>query len=88
MSTTEETATRKTTTGSEPTEHAWLLVARREVITRLTDKSFLIGTLITLVVLICFLGWTIWSEQRSETYTVAATPEGAATAEAAGPGRA
>ena len=54
-----------------PTERAWLLVARREVITRLTDKSFLIGTLITLVVIIGFLGWTAWSEERSETYTVA-----------------
>jgi ABC-2 type transport system permease protein len=69
------------TTESDPAEHPWLLVARREVMTRLTDKSFLIGTLITLVVLIGFLGWTAWSEGRSETFTVAATPDGAVTAQ-------
>ena len=81
MSTTEKATTQTTSTGSEPTEHAWLLVARREVVTRLTDKSFLIGTLITLVVMVGFLGWTVWSEERSETYTVATTPDGAVTAE-------
>ncbi len=81
MSTTEQAPTQKTATGSQPTERAWLLVARREVITRLGDKAFLIGTLITLVVMIGFLGWTAWSEERAETSTVAVTAEGAATAE-------
>jgi ABC-2 type transport system permease protein len=81
MSTIEKTPAQSTATGDQPTERAWVLVARREVITRLTDKSFLIGTLITLVVLVGFLGWSIWSEERSETYTVATTSEGAATAE-------
>ena len=81
MTTTEQMPTQTTTTGSQPAERAWLLVARREVITRLTDKSFVIGTLISLVVIIGFLGWTAWSEERSETYTVATTTEGAATAE-------
>ncbi|GAA1540708.1 ABC transporter permease [Nocardioides humi] len=66
---------------SRPAERPWLLVARREVLTRLTDKSFLIGILITLVLLVGFIGWTIWSEDRTETVTVAATAEGAATAE-------
>lgn len=81
MSTIEKTPTQETTTGSQQTERAWLLVARREVITRLGDKAFLIGTLITLVVMIGFLGWTAWSDGRSETSTVATTVEGAATAE-------
>ena len=81
MSTTEQAPTQKTATGSQPTERAWLLVARREVITRLGDKAFLIGTLITLVVMIGFVGWTAWSEERAETSTVAVTAEGAATAE-------
>ncbi len=62
-------------------ERPWVLVARREVVTRLSDKSFLIGTLITLVVLVGFIGWSIWSDERSDTYTVAVTAEGAATAE-------
>ena len=86
MSTTETTPTEKTPTSlaaidNPPTERAWLLVARREVTTRLADKAFLIGTLISLVVLVGFIGWTAWSEQRSETYTVATTSDGAATAQ-------
>ena len=69
------------TNGTQPTERPWLLVARREVMTRLGDKSFLIGTLITLLLLVGFFGYTIWSEDRAETVTVAATAEGAPTAE-------
>ena len=65
-----------------PTERPWVLVARREILTRLTDKSFLIGTGITLVLLVGFLGWSAWSDSRSDTVTVAATAEGRATADA------
>lgn len=61
-------------------EKPWLLVARREVVTKLTDKAFLIGTLITLLLIIGFVGYSAWSEDRNETYTVAATDDGAATA--------
>ncbi|WP_205474348.1 ABC transporter permease [Nocardioides sp. SYSU D00038] len=70
-----------TTPTTPPARRPWRLVARREVVTRLTDKSFLIGTAITLVLLVGFLGWTAWSEGRSDTYTVAATADGLATAE-------
>ncbi|MBM7518920.1 ABC transporter permease [Nocardioides nitrophenolicus] len=66
---------------SRPAERPWLLVARREVATRLTDKSFLIGTLVTLVVVVGFLGWTIWSEDRTKTVTVAATAADASVAQ-------
>ncbi|MCR1784253.1 ABC transporter permease [Nocardioides carbamazepini] len=69
------------TTETRPAERPWLLVARREVVTRLTDKSFLIGTLITLVLLVGFIGWTIWSEDRTERVTIAATAEDATTAQ-------
>jgi ABC-2 type transport system permease protein len=81
MSTIEKTPVQQSAVTDQPTERAWLLVARREVVTRLTDKSFLIGTLITLVVMIGFLGWTAWSDERTQTYTVAVTSEGAATAD-------
>ncbi|MDQ6522659.1 ABC transporter permease [Nocardioides sp. LHD-245] len=68
-------------TETRAAERPWLLVARREVVTRLTDKSFLIGTLITLVLVVGFIGWTIWSEDRTERVTVAATAADAATAQ-------
>ncbi|WP_436701725.1 ABC transporter permease [Nocardioides sp. BYT-33-1] len=69
------------TVRTRPAERPWLLVARREVLTRLTDKSFLIGTLITLVLLVGFIGWTIWSEDRAERVTIAATAADAGVAE-------
>ncbi|WGX95582.1 ABC transporter permease [Nocardioides sp. L-11A] len=68
-------------TETRPAERPWLLVARREVVTRLTDKSFLIGTLITLLLLVGFIGWTIWSEDRTERVTVAATAADAGVAQ-------
>ena len=62
-------------------ERPWLLVARREVLVRLTDKAFLVGTLITLLLVVGFIGFQIWSEERTDTFTIAATADGQATAE-------
>ncbi len=81
MTTTEQAPTPPPTEAEGQTERAWLLVARREVTTRLTDKSFLIGTLLTLVVMVGFLGWTAYDDGRTDTVTVAATADGAATAD-------
>jgi len=61
-------------------ERAWLLVARREVITKITDKSFLIGTLLTIGLVVGLLGWQVATEGDTETYTVAASAESADTA--------
>jgi ABC-2 type transport system permease protein len=66
--------------GAPAGERAWLLVARREVLTRLTDKAFLAGTLITILLVVGFVGWQIWSDDRTSTYTVAATAEAGDTA--------
>lgn len=63
------------------TEKPWLLVARREVMTKLTDKGFLVGTMITLVLIVGFIGFQIWSEDRTESYTVAAAPDSVAMAQ-------
>ena len=68
-------------TDRAPADLPWLLVARREVLVKLTDKSFLVGTLITLLLVIGFIGFQIWSEDRTDTYTVAATSDARATAE-------
>jgi ABC-2 type transport system permease protein len=64
-------STHTTTPGG--TERPWLLVARREVMTKLTDKSFIIGTLITFLLIVGFIGFQVVTEDRTETYTVAAT---------------
>ncbi|GAA1478008.1 ABC transporter permease [Nocardioides aestuarii] len=57
------------------TENPWLLVARREVMTKLTDKAFLVGTAITLVLITGFIGWQVVSENDTETYEVVATAD-------------
>jgi len=68
-------------TPTTPTERPWVLVARREMMVRLTDKSFLLGTLVTVLLVAGFLGYQIWSESRTHTVTVAATAEAKPTAE-------
>ncbi|WP_377638999.1 ABC transporter permease [Oryzobacter terrae] len=52
---------------------AWLLIARREIVVKLTDKSFVIGTLVTLLFIAGFMGWSAWDESRTSTFTVATT---------------
>ena len=63
-------------------EAAWLLVTRREVVSRITDKSFLIGTALMVAMLVGFIGFTAWQEERTDSVTLAATPESVAMATA------
>ena len=74
-------AVHDTTTETSPdlggTTSAWALVARREILIKLTDKGFVIGTLVTLAILGAWLGYTVFSEQRTSTYAVVTTAEDA-----------
>lgn len=54
---------------------AWWLVTRREVLAKITDKSFLIGTLVTVAIIIAFMGVQAAMESTTDKYTLAATPE-------------
>ncbi|MBM6401701.1 ABC transporter permease [Phycicoccus sonneratiae] len=64
-----------TTVADEPAagRAAWALVARREVVVKLTDRAFLLGTVFTVVVIAAFMGWQAWDAGRTTTYSVAAT---------------
>ncbi len=62
--------------------HAWTLVARREVATRLTDRAFLVGTLLTVAIIVALLAVQAVLAERVKDYDVVATPSGAAMAEA------
>lgn len=53
---------------------AWLLVTRREVLSRVTDKTFLIGTVITVAMIVGFMAFTTWQSERTESFQLAATP--------------
>lgn len=78
MSTTTETPT-PTTPAQRPTgprdavSSAWTLVARREVMVKLTDRAFVLGTVFTLVLIAGFLGYSAWDASRTTDYTVVST---------------
>ena len=63
-------------------EPPWLLVTRREVVSRITDKSFLLGTAFMVVLIAGFIGFSAWQEERTDSATLAATPDAAAMATA------
>ena len=70
---------RSTGTNNEP---AWLLVTRREVVSRITDKSFLIGTVLMVAMIVGFIGFTAWQDEKTDTVTLGATPDAVAMATA------
>lgn len=52
---------------------AWLLVTRREVLVKVRNKTFLIGTAVMVSLLAGFLGFTAWQAERTHDFTVVAT---------------
>jgi ABC-2 type transport system permease protein len=64
------------------TEPAWLLVTRREVVSRITDKTFLLGTAFMVVLIAGFIGFNAWQEERTDRVTLGATPDAVAMATA------
>src|SRR3954467_7851090 len=49
----------------------WLIVAVREIAVRLTNRAFLISTLLTLVLIGGFAAFSAWQAGKTTTYTVA-----------------
>ncbi|MFC7362132.1 ABC transporter permease [Nocardioides astragali] len=68
------------------TDPAWLLVTRREVVSRITDKSFLIGTVLMVTMLVGFIGFTAWQDEKTDEVTLGATPDSVAMATAVADG--
>jgi ABC-2 type transport system permease protein len=69
-------------TRTENREPAWLLVTRREIVSRITDKSFLIGTVLMVAMLVGFIGFSAWQDERTDEVTLGATPDAVAMATA------
>lgn len=67
---------------AHPTSSAWALVARREIMVKLTNKGFIIGTVITLALIGAWLGWTAYSSERPSSYAVVTTAGDAQMGEA------
>lgn len=58
-----------------PRKVAWPLVMTREIKVRLTDKAFVFGTLLTVVVIAAFMGWQAWATSQVKDYTVVTTSQ-------------
>ncbi len=64
------------------TARAWQLVAVREVLVKLSDKTFVFSTLGTVVLIAALLGFQAYLADRAQTYTVVASPGATAMAQA------
>ncbi len=51
----------------------WLLVASREIVVRVTNKTFLVSTLITLLFIAGYAAFAVVQSQSTTTHTVAVT---------------
>lgn len=67
MSTTTPDPTPSTQRASAP----WLLVARRELLSKLTDKTFLVSTLVMVAMIGGYFGFLVWQSERTQEHTVA-----------------
>ncbi len=61
---------------------AWLLVTRREVMAKISDKTFLIGTAVMVALIAGFLGFTGWQAERTHDFTLVATADAVDMADA------
>ena len=58
----------------EALRHPWSLVARREISTKLRDRTFLVGTLLTMAMIVAFVVVQAVLADRTKDYDVLATP--------------
>lgn len=68
-----------TTPGSGRRTPVWAIVASREIAVKLRDRSFLIGSLSTLVVILGLIGVQAWLDGRTDTFDVATSDPTTAT---------
>ena len=67
------------------TGNAWLLVTKREITVKATDRAFLAGTVVTLFLIVALFGVQIWMANRTTDYTVVtSSPAATALAKEAG----
>ncbi len=55
--------------------NAWLLVARREIMVKATDKAFLIGTLVTIAIIVGLVAAQVYFASRTQEVTMVTTAE-------------
>jgi ABC-2 type transport system permease protein len=63
------------------TATAWLLVARREILVKATDRTFIISTAFTVAIIALSIGINIFMASRTQEFRLAATPPAVTVAE-------
>ncbi|MFI2104251.1 ABC transporter permease [Isoptericola sp. NPDC019693] len=69
-------------TGEESTRGAWLVVMKREIVVHALNKTFLVGLLVSVVIIAALAGFMAWQGSKTDSFTVA-VPAGDAAATAA-----
>ncbi|KRB76892.1 aromatic ring-opening dioxygenase LigA [Nocardioides sp. Root190] len=74
--------TNQQTQKPERTSPIWAVVAGREIGVKLRDRSFIIGSLMTLAILVGLIGLQAWLDSRTSSYdVVTSSPQAAALVE-------
>lgn len=60
---------------------AWQLVMVREIMVKLRDRAFLLGTAFTVLLIAGFMGFQAWQSEKGEDFTLAAAPDSVTMAE-------
>ncbi len=60
---------------------AWRLIAQREILVKLRDRSFVFSTFLTLAIIAASIGWQAWNADRHRDYTLVAVQADAAMAD-------
>lgn len=63
--------------GDDGTRHAWVLVMTREIVARAMNKSFLASLAVSVVVVAAMCGFFAWQSTKTESFTVAVSPQDA-----------
>src|SRR6478736_7326155 len=75
MTTTHQRPVGPIATDADPTHdevgRPWVIVAVREIVVRVTNRTFLYSTLFTLVFIAAFAAFSAWQAGKTTTYTVA-----------------
>ncbi|WP_159792666.1 ABC transporter permease [Puerhibacterium puerhi] len=63
--------------GDDGTRHAWVLVMTREIVARAMNKSFLASLAVSVVIVAAMCGFFAWQSTKTESFTVAVSPQDA-----------
>lgn len=57
------------------TTNAWATVAQRELSVRLRNRTFILSTVLTLLLIVAVVGFQVWNGDRDQEFDLAVTPE-------------